>query len=237
MNITAHFSFEGKAITTQTDENGLDWCSANDVAAALGYANPSKSVRDHVDDDDLTKREAIDNLGRNQVANFVNESGLYSLILRSNKPEAKRCKRWVTTEGLPSIRQKGGYIAENATPDQILTLKKEKLELVQALGKQRIENEALDAEVRQRCAENSKLSLALEEIPTNPIFDDCGGYPNECVFSSKFMSTLRQVGTEKAQRYFMKLGKTLDKTHAEVCRLKHRYNELNIKYQKLADSQ
>jgi len=114
MDITKHFSFEGKAITTQTDENGLDWFSANDVVAALGYANPSKSVRDHVDDDDLTKRRVIDNMGRNQVANFVNESGLYSLILRSNKPEAKRFKRWVTNEVLPSIRKDGA--TSRATP-------------------------------------------------------------------------------------------------------------------------
>jgi len=123
MDITKHFSFEGKAITTQTDENGLDWFSANDVAAALGYANPSKSVRDHVDDDDLTKRRVIDNMGRNQVANFVNESGLYSLILRSNKPEAKRFKRWVTNEVLPSIRKDGGYISSNATTEQMTALK------------------------------------------------------------------------------------------------------------------
>ena len=87
MDITKHFSFEGKALTTQTDENGLDWFMGKQVAAALGYADTDQAIRDHVDTDDQSKRRVIDNLGRNQVANFVNESGLYSLILRSNKPE------------------------------------------------------------------------------------------------------------------------------------------------------
>ena len=82
-----------------------------DVATALGYANTRKAVLDHVDKEDredgVTIRDAI---GRDQKATFINESGLYSLILSSKLPQAKAFKRWVTAEVLPQIRKTGGYI-------------------------------------------------------------------------------------------------------------------------------
>lgn len=240
MDITKHFSFEGKALTTQTDENGLDWFSANDVAAALGYANPSKSVRDHVDDDDLTKRRVIDNMGRNQVANFVNESGLYSLILRSNKPEAKRFKRWVTNEVLPSIRKDGGYISSSATTEQMTALKQrlqasidENRALTHALDHQKLRNDALDLEVRQKCAENVKLTLYLEELPSRPLHKDCDNYLNECIYSDGFVKALRSVKTNEAYKYFIKVGRKLDRLHADHGKLKEKYNELVHLYRKI----
>lgn len=106
MSITKHFSFEGKTLTTQTDESGLDWFMGKQVAAALGYSDTDQAVRDHVDDDDQSKRRVIDNRGRNQVANFVNESGLYSLILRSNKNVAKTDLR------APSLLKKSTKLAQ-----------------------------------------------------------------------------------------------------------------------------
>ena len=82
-----------------------------DVAMALGYANTRKAVLDHVDKEDredgVTIRDAI---GRDQKATFINESGLYALILSSKLPQAKAFKRWVTSEVLPQIRKTGGYI-------------------------------------------------------------------------------------------------------------------------------
>ena len=82
-----------------------------DVAQALGYANTRKAVLDHVDKEDredgVTIRDAI---GRDQKATFINESGLYALILSSKLPQAKAFKRWVTSEVLPQIRKTGGYI-------------------------------------------------------------------------------------------------------------------------------
>ena len=88
-----------------------------DVATALGYSNTRKAVLDHVDKDDredgVTIRDAI---GRDQKATFINESGLYSLILSSKLPQAKAFKRWVTAEVLPQIRQTGGYIPTRDAP-------------------------------------------------------------------------------------------------------------------------
>ena len=80
-----------------------------DVATALGYTNAPKAIRDHVDaDDKLGERIVLS--GQMREAIFINESGLYSLILSSKLPQAKAFKRWVTSEVLPQIRQTGGYI-------------------------------------------------------------------------------------------------------------------------------
>lgn len=103
--------------------DGQPWLVGKDVAEALGYSNPRKALADHVDEEDKTDGVTIrDSIGRDQNPVIINESGLYSLVLSSKLPGAKRFKRWVTSEVLPSIRKHGGYIAdqENLTPEQIL---------------------------------------------------------------------------------------------------------------------
>ena len=83
-----------------------------DVAEILGYANAPKAIRDHVDDEDkLTERIVLS--GQNREVIFINESGLYSLILSSKMPNAKKFKRWATSEVLPTIRKTGGYVAND----------------------------------------------------------------------------------------------------------------------------
>ena len=98
-------------VRTMTNEKGETFFVGKDVAQALGYSNTRKALLDHVDkedrEDEVTIRDAI---GRDQKATFINESGLYSLILSSKLPQAKAFKRWVTAEVLPQIRQTGGYI-------------------------------------------------------------------------------------------------------------------------------
>ena len=93
-------------IRTMTNEKGETFFVGKDVAMALGYKNVNKALADHVDMDDLTKRYPIvDSLGRKQTAIFINESGLYSLILSSKLEQARLFKRWVTSEVLPQIRR------------------------------------------------------------------------------------------------------------------------------------
>lgn len=82
-----------------------------DVAEILGYTNPRKAIIDHVDEEDKTDGVTIrDSIGREQNPICINESGLYSLILSSKLPNAKKFKHWVTSEVLPSLRNNGGYI-------------------------------------------------------------------------------------------------------------------------------
>lgn len=109
-------------IRTLADEANEPMFCAADVCKALGYVNPRKAVADHVGEDDVTKRDTIDNLGRTQSASFVNESGLYSLIFGSKLDSAKAFKRWVTSEVLPAIRKTGGYLAakDDDTPEMIM---------------------------------------------------------------------------------------------------------------------
>lgn len=100
--------------------NGEPFFVGKDVAEILGYSNTRKALTDHVDDEDKLDGVTIrDSIGREQSPVFINESGLYSLTLRSQLPAAKRFKRWVTSEVLPAIRRHGMYATEEliANPD------------------------------------------------------------------------------------------------------------------------
>lgn len=103
------------------EKDGQPWFVGKDVADILGYTNNSKAIKDHVEDDDKGVTKCY-TLGGKQVLIIINESGLYSLILSSKLPTAKRFKRWVTSEVLPQIRQTGGYIPfkEEETEQEIM---------------------------------------------------------------------------------------------------------------------
>ena len=93
--------------------NGEPWLIGKDVAAILGYERPTKAIQDHVDDEDKDGIPIRDSIGRMQKTPIINESGLYSLVLASKLPGAKRFKRWVTSDVLPAIRRTGGYVAND----------------------------------------------------------------------------------------------------------------------------
>ncbi len=100
---------------------------ARDVAEILGYSNPRKAIIDHVDEEDKTDGVTIrDSIGREQTPVLINESGLYSLILSSKLPNAKKFKRWVTSEVLPAIRRYGIYAIDEVlnNPDMLIAAKK-----------------------------------------------------------------------------------------------------------------
>ena len=116
--------------------NGEPWFVGKDVAEVLGYTKFRNALANHVDEDDALKQGVMDSLGRIQETTVINESGLYSLILSSKLPTAKKFKRWVTNEVLPSIRKHGVYATEMtiektlSDPDYIIRIlsafKKEK---------------------------------------------------------------------------------------------------------------
>ncbi len=91
-------------------KDGQPWFVGKDVAVILGYNEPHKAIARHVDEDDGMKHPVIDSMGRTQNVTIVNESGFYSLVLASRMPNAKKFKRWVTSEILPTIRRTGGYV-------------------------------------------------------------------------------------------------------------------------------
>ena len=98
--------------------NDEPWFVAKDIAVSLGYAKPENAVANHVDEEDKTTT-LIQGTGSNYKSKvtLINESGLYSLILSSKLQNAKKFKRWVTNEVLPSIRKNGGYIQGQEAPE------------------------------------------------------------------------------------------------------------------------
>lgn len=111
----------GKVRTVEI--KGQPYSVGKDIATALGYSNPRKALADHVDSEDKNDGVTIrDSIGREQKPTVINESGLYSLVLSSKLPSAKKFKRWVTMEVLPSIRKTGGDSEQSkgvvATPNQ-----------------------------------------------------------------------------------------------------------------------
>lgn len=96
-------------VIMQDDE---PWFVGKDVADSLDYQNGSRDINRHVAPEDRTKEMVFDG-NQDKETIIINESGLYSLILSSKMPNAKKFKRWVTSEVLPSIRKTGGYVDEN----------------------------------------------------------------------------------------------------------------------------
>lgn len=94
--------------------NGDVWLVGKDVATALGYKNPRDAIARHVDAEDKGVVKHDTPSGEQEMV-IINESGLYSLVLSSKLPNAKRFRRWVTSEVLPSIRKHGGYINGQST--------------------------------------------------------------------------------------------------------------------------
>ena len=128
----------GNVRVAGTEENPL-FCLA-DVCKALDL-QPSAVMR-RLDDGVISNNPITDNLGRQQVANFVNEDGLYDVILDSRKPEAKQFRKWITSEVLPTIRKHGAYMTDNiiektlSDPDYLIqlatTLKQERQQRIEA---------------------------------------------------------------------------------------------------------
>lgn len=99
--------------------NGESWLVGKDVAERLGYKDTSDAFKKHVDEEDKLTRRFADS-GQNREMYVINESGLYSLVLGSKLPNAKKFKRWVTSEVLPAIRKHGGYLTAEKVEEALL---------------------------------------------------------------------------------------------------------------------
>ena len=174
-----------------TEKDGEPWFSGKDVALALGYSNPHKAVRDHVDDEDKGVNETFTPGGK-QVIAVINESGLYSLILSSKLPTAKAFKRWVTSEVLPSIRKTGGYLeGQESMSDADL--------LAKALLVAQRQIEQRDKRIKEVQAANSDLTVK------NQIMQPKADYFDELVdrnLLKNFRDTAKQLGVK--QNVFVK---------------------------------
>lgn len=117
------FDFKGAALRTLTDEAGEPWFVLKDCMSILDLGNPTETVK-MFDKDEFSTTEVIDSIGRRQQTYIISEPGLYRLVMKSRKPEAKEFQRWVTHEVLPQIRKTGGYIPTTDADDDMTILAK-----------------------------------------------------------------------------------------------------------------
>lgn len=156
----------GKIRSVEID--GEPWLVGKDVAQALGYTNPQKAIRDHVDEEDKGVNEMFTPGGKQEIA-IINESGLYSLVLSSKLPGAKQFRRWVTSEVLPTIRKKGGYTHEPKSAMEMLRLQSQAMfeldDRMTAL-EEKVDNQMTIDHGQQRQLQRAVSARVLERVAT-----------------------------------------------------------------------
>lgn len=152
------------------ERDGEPWFVGKDVAAALGYTDLNKAIMMHVDEEDKLNDKMASSLGQ-RGGWFINESGLYSLVLSSKLPGAKQFKRWITSEIIPTIRKHGAYMTPDRLQDVLLnpdTL----IQLAQNLKEEQEKRRALETQIETDkpkvlfagAVETSKSSILIGEL-------------------------------------------------------------------------
>ena len=180
MNEIQTFDFDGSGIRTLTIDDE-PYFVGKDVAEVLGYERPTKAIQDHVDEEDKDAVPIQDSIGRMQRTPVINESGLYSLILGSKLPEAKRFKRWVTSEVLPSLRRNGMYAMDELLDNPDLA--------INALQKLKEEREA-----------RWQLELQNAQMKPKALFAEAVETSSTSILIGDMAKLLRQNGVEVGQR-------------------------------------
>ena len=170
-------------IRTVTIENE-PWFVGKDVANVLGYERDTKAVTDHVDEDDRKnidgKTQSCFGIELGQRGGWlINESGLYSLILSSKLPSAKKFKRWVTSEVLPSIRKTGSYIAPKDYPSALRAL-------------------------ADQYEKNHQLAQENEQMKPKAVFADAVSCSKQSILVGELAKILRQNGVQVGQNRLFK---------------------------------
>lgn len=163
----------GKIRTVTIDNE--PWFVGKDVAVILGYSNPQKALRDHVDEEDRTLNDSFTVNGTKGI--LINESGLYGLILSSKLPNAKKFKHWVTAEVLPVLRKTGRY------------------NLQQPQGKELLALAVLEA---QKTIEEQ--TAQIEEMKPKAIFADAVATSHTSILIGDLAKILKQNSVETGQK-------------------------------------
>lgn len=187
----------GEIRTAGTSEEPL-FC-LSDVCSVLGLRQGD--VKQRLDDGVVSTQPIIDALGREQQANFVNEDGLYDVILDSRKPQAKAFRKWVTSEVLPAIRKTGGYLAtkQDDTPEEIMA---RALTIAQAtLAKREERLKQLEAQAEQQ---QVTIEIQTEEIKKTA--------PKVSYYDNHLQSVNTQTSTQAAKQ----IGMDAEKLHKKL---------------------
>lgn len=174
------FNFENNEVRT-LNIDGKPYFVGKDIADVLGYSNPPKALRDHVDEEDKTVNESFTVNGTKAV--LINESGLYSLILSSKMPNAKKFKRWVTSEVLPAIVHKGVYMTDKKAYD--ITHDRSGATL---------------ADLLQQAADQLKQKdIQIAEMKPKALFADAVATSNRSILVGELAKLIRQNGVDIGQ--------------------------------------
>ena len=205
------------AVRTVTIDD-VPYFVGKDVATILGYTNPLKAIRDHVDEDDKGVNEMVTPGGKQDIT-IINESGLYSLILSSKLQSAKKFKKWVTSEVLPSIRKHGLYATEELinNPDIMIaafTALKEEREKTKILNDTvAVQNQQI-AELQPKASYYDVVLNCKDLVSTSKIAKDYGWS------AIKMNAYLHERGVQFKQgdiwllyQKYANLGYTSTKTH------------------------
>lgn len=176
MNELKNFSFEGRQIRALTIE-GEPYFVGKDVAEVLGYSNSRKAIADHVDSEDKGVTKCY-TLGGTQQTTIINESGLYSLILSSKLPDAKKFKHWVTSEVLPTIRKHGAYMTD-AKAAAIVTDKGSLADLLQ-----------------QAAEQLKRKDIQIEQMKPKALFADSVAASNTTILIGELAKIIRGNGVD-----------------------------------------
>lgn len=171
MNDLQIFNYQSNQVRTIM-RNGEPWFVLKDVCAVLGIAN-HKNVASRLEDDEKDVVHLADPIGRMQETTIVSESGLYNVILRSDKPEAKPFRKWVTSEVLPTVRKHGAYMTPD-TIEKVLTDPDTIIRLATTLKEEQEKRRALEAKVEAdqpkvlfaESVSASKDSILVRELAT-----------------------------------------------------------------------
>ncbi|MEH7463880.1 BRO family protein [Bacillus thuringiensis] len=185
------FNYAGKQVRTVV-RDGEPWFVAKDVCDILDIKQVVRAV-DKLDEDEVTTIHITDNLGRLQNTYIINEAGLYMVMLKSRKPEAKAFKRWITHDVIPSIRKHGAYMTENALEQAI-----NDPDFMIGLLKSLKEEKAKRIEVEK---ENTVLTLELEEAKPKAdkyeAFLDAEGLTTFTIVGKQFLGGMSAVAVRK----------------------------------------
>jgi anti-repressor protein len=215
------FNFNNDEVQVVINDNSEPMFVATDVCAALGLSNTTEALRS-LDEDEKLPSELL-RAGRLRTVNMITESGLYSLVLRSNKPQAKVFKKWITSEVLPSIRRHGMY-ANKQTVEEMLENPDVLIQTLQTLKKEREEKERL---LIQNELQNNQLKISAPKVEyydevlqsnstytTNQIAKEMGmsaiGLNNEL---NSLGIQYKQSGTWLLYHKYQNKGYTKTKTH------------------------
>lgn len=178
-NEIQRFDFKGAALRTLTDENGEPWFVAKDVCDILGLENSRKATAE-LDSDEKNTVTISDGIAGNPNKTIISEPGLYRLVMKSRKSEAKEFQRWVTHEVLPQIRKTGGYIPATDADDDMTILAKAVM-----IGQRTME------EQKRRIAEQQSRIVELEP---KALFADAVAASDGTCLVGELAKMLRQNG-------------------------------------------